>query len=407
MKQRAFISHAVEDRVEATAICHGLEERGIRCWIAPRDIRSGSTWAKAVIDGVVECSDMVVVLSEHTNVSDPVIAEVHAASARGRRIIPVRIREVSPEGALEFYLGRAHWFNAFPESIESYLHRLATELGVTAIKAIQPAPAISAPGSADVAKTVHVFFHASDVARTSALATQIANQLESHGWSVTRGYTELEVHSSGVWVHGSTDEQRQFARRLLAQMRLQARVDNRAEDVPLQIIVGQTEHEPRPAPEPPGDTATSLRRIEWITDASSISSVPRLAVRLYLVENKGGTPGLGVKAISDEPQSIEGAHVTITNILRWSEQHRQFVMSRDIYDSGTEFRAMEIGNVTLHPGEVESVAFVHCEAQRVEFNGHVRDQGPAHYRIRSAGIWQVTFRVQAERDGRNQDGFLC
>ena len=90
-----------------------------------------------------------------------------------------------------------------------------------------------------------MFFHASDVAKTSILATQIANQLEAQGWSVTRGYTELEIHSRGVWVHGSTDQERQFARHLLAQMDIEARVDDRAEEVPLQIIVGCGEHERR------------------------------------------------------------------------------------------------------------------------------------------------------------------
>ena len=67
MERRVFISHAVEDRAEATAICRGLEALAVRCWIAPRDIRSGATWARALIDGVNECSDMVLVLSEHAN----------------------------------------------------------------------------------------------------------------------------------------------------------------------------------------------------------------------------------------------------------------------------------------------------------------------------------------------------
>ena len=76
---------------------------------------------------------------------------------------------------------------------------------------------------------------------------------------------------------------------------------------------------------------------------------------------------------------MEAAQVNITNILRWSEQHKKFVMSRDIYDSGTDFRALEIGRVTLHPGEFEDVGFVRCEGQRVEFNGKMDDQGQSHY----------------------------
>jgi hypothetical protein len=153
--------------------------------------------------------------------------------------------------------------------------------------------------------------------------------------------------------------------------------------------------------------SASSTQIEWTTDASSFSSVPRLAVRLYFVENVGGTPGLSVKVSSDESQTMDPVHVTITNILRWSEQHKKFLMSRDIYNGGTEFRALQIGKVTLHPGEVEDVAFIPCEGHRLEFNGNVEGQGHAHYRIQKAGIWQISFRVQAARDGRNQDGVLC
>lgn len=39
---------------------------------------------------------------------------------------------------------------------------------------------------------------------------------------------------------------------------------------------------------------------------------------------------MSVKAISDERETIEGAQVNITDIRRWSDQHKTFVMSRDI-----------------------------------------------------------------------------
>jgi hypothetical protein len=404
-----FISHAVEDRTAAKAICDGLEKLGVVCWIAPRDIKPGATWAKALMDGVEECSEMVLVLSEHANESDPVISEVHAASERKRRIIPVRIRDVRPAGALEFYIGRAHWFNAFPEEIDTYLSKLAQDI----VGAPPPRVPSSNPPAAtkplDNQRHVQVFFHGSNVEKTAIVATLIANDLEASGWSVERGYTELEIHSRGVWVHGGTNAERQFAIGILAARGIEARFDDRAEDVPLQIIVGYGEHGRRSTPaqkQPANPESRGTERINWSIDTSSISSVPRLNVRLYFVENKGGTPGLSIKIVNDEPETIEAAQVDITNILRWHEQHKKFVKSRDIYDSATVFRALEINRVTLHPGEVEDAGFVRCESQRVEFNGKMADQGQAHYRIRTPGIWQVSFRVQGP-DGRNQDGSVC
>ncbi|WP_423948599.1 toll/interleukin-1 receptor domain-containing protein, partial [Candidatus Binatus sp.] len=39
MAHDVFISHSARDKPYADAICAKLESRGIRCWIAPRDVR--------------------------------------------------------------------------------------------------------------------------------------------------------------------------------------------------------------------------------------------------------------------------------------------------------------------------------------------------------------------------------
>ena len=91
------------------------------------------------------------------------------------------------------------------------------------------------------------------------------------------GYPRLHgiSHPRGVWVHGSTDKERQFAIRALAHMGIEARVDDRAEDVPLQIIVGYGEHERRPATQDQPTRVSDIRQqVEWSTDKSSFSSVP-------------------------------------------------------------------------------------------------------------------------------------
>ena len=49
MAHDVFISHSARDKPYADAMCAKLESRGIRCWIAPRDIRPGMEWGAAIL----------------------------------------------------------------------------------------------------------------------------------------------------------------------------------------------------------------------------------------------------------------------------------------------------------------------------------------------------------------------
>ena len=39
-----FISYSSKDKTVADAACSVLENKGIRCWVAPRDIVAGVEW---------------------------------------------------------------------------------------------------------------------------------------------------------------------------------------------------------------------------------------------------------------------------------------------------------------------------------------------------------------------------
>src|SRR5436190_20637909 len=57
-----FISHSSVDAAEAAAVCRALEGRGIPCWIAPRDIKLGSSWAQAIVEALGRVRVMVLLL---------------------------------------------------------------------------------------------------------------------------------------------------------------------------------------------------------------------------------------------------------------------------------------------------------------------------------------------------------
>jgi hypothetical protein len=93
MAHEVFISHAKGDKRVADSICSRLEEAGVNCWIAPRDVRPGRNWGSEIIRGLDNAKVMIVVLSASSNRSRPVIKEVERAFDKGIAIITVRTEE--------------------------------------------------------------------------------------------------------------------------------------------------------------------------------------------------------------------------------------------------------------------------------------------------------------------------
>jgi hypothetical protein len=130
-----FISHSSEDKNIASNICHYLEEREIRCWIAPRDVQGGMEYAEAIINGIRACKVMVVVFNKNANQSKFVKNEVERAFTYSSNIIPFRLDETLPSSTLELFLGSVHWLDAIKGKPEDYFDLLyqncARSLGKT------------------------------------------------------------------------------------------------------------------------------------------------------------------------------------------------------------------------------------------------------------------------------------
>lgn len=107
---------------------HGLEAEGIRCWMAPRDIRPGAIWAQAIMDAIGECRALVVVFTANANRSSHVLTEVDAAVRKGAVIVPFRIEDVMPDGAMAYHLRARHWLDALTPDLEEHVVRLADQV---------------------------------------------------------------------------------------------------------------------------------------------------------------------------------------------------------------------------------------------------------------------------------------
>ncbi len=120
-----FLCHASRDAEAADRIRAALEEEGVSCWIAPRDIPPGSTWAGAILQGIRSSELMLILVTEASNASVQVVREVERALHHGRPLLPVRLSPVLPADDLEYFLSAAQWFDAFPGSLAAHAPRLA------------------------------------------------------------------------------------------------------------------------------------------------------------------------------------------------------------------------------------------------------------------------------------------
>jgi hypothetical protein len=140
MAHDVFISYASEDQRKAATVCAHLESGGIRCWMAPRDVLPGSSYAESIMSGITGSRVLVLVLSSQSNASPHVLREVERAANRRIAIIPFRIEDVALSPGLEYFLGSQHWLDAFAMSADESLHRLTATLRVRLGWAPTPQP---------------------------------------------------------------------------------------------------------------------------------------------------------------------------------------------------------------------------------------------------------------------------
>jgi tetratricopeptide (TPR) repeat protein len=117
----AFVSYASGNRTAAEMVRSTLEAASLDCWIAPRDIAPGTTWAEAILDGIDDSRAMVVVFSTESNRSSHVLREVERAVAKRVPLVLFRIEACEPSRALEYFLSAQQWLDGFPGPTEAQL----------------------------------------------------------------------------------------------------------------------------------------------------------------------------------------------------------------------------------------------------------------------------------------------
>lgn len=153
MSYDVFISYSHVNKQVADAFCHYLEEQKIRCWIAPRDIPPGGSYAAYIDDGIKNSQICVIIFSEHSADSKWCCREMDTAVNLEKIVIPFRIDTHPLEKSMRTYLGSCHWIDAFPDPeslFASTAQAIAKQLNKSPETELEPA---SVPQTAPVSES--------------------------------------------------------------------------------------------------------------------------------------------------------------------------------------------------------------------------------------------------------------
>jgi len=115
MKHDVFVSYSSIDQKIVEGLSAYLEQNGIRCFVAYRDIPPGVVWAAKIPDAIIGTKMTVVVFSDNFNSSPQTDREIEICMNEGKKILPFRIQNSKYTGAKSYFLTNLHHIDAFPE----------------------------------------------------------------------------------------------------------------------------------------------------------------------------------------------------------------------------------------------------------------------------------------------------
>jgi TolB-like protein len=120
-----FVSYASQDAAVANSIVENLEQHGLKCWIAPRDVKPGAQYADAIVRGINEAKAVVLVMSAGAVASAHVGREVERAASKRKPIIAFRVDAAPLSAALEYFLSQSQWIDVPALGMRAALAKLA------------------------------------------------------------------------------------------------------------------------------------------------------------------------------------------------------------------------------------------------------------------------------------------
>lgn len=135
MTHDVFISYSTKNTEHAEAIYERLEDNGIKCWFAPKNIGTATNFAEEIMLGIKPAKVVVLVFSKDAQESEYVNNEIDAAFKEDKPIVPIKVDDSFPKDQMEFYLSSTQWLDASPtarkkenKTIESCYEQLVVDV---------------------------------------------------------------------------------------------------------------------------------------------------------------------------------------------------------------------------------------------------------------------------------------
>lgn len=123
-KYDVFISYSSKDQKIVEGMCHYLEERNLRCFVAYRDVPKGGYWGKYISPAIKKSKVFIYVHTSTANESEDTTREIVLALKCKLIVIPFRVEDIEYRDDKEYNLTNLNWLDAFPEEPESYFGNL-------------------------------------------------------------------------------------------------------------------------------------------------------------------------------------------------------------------------------------------------------------------------------------------
>src|SRR2546421_9413550 len=128
MSRDVFISHSAQDKKVSETICAALEQSGIQCWVAPRDVRPGKSFPGEITRAIQQSKVMLLIFSRHSNISEQVLREVQLAVDSHLPIARLRIEDIPLSDDLRYYLSTPHWLDALSHPVSKHIPAVASAI---------------------------------------------------------------------------------------------------------------------------------------------------------------------------------------------------------------------------------------------------------------------------------------
>ena len=147
MPHDVVISHSINGKSIANAICNELESVGIRCWILPRDLNIGVPLDQSISKAVASCRIMIVVFTEYAGRSDRIERQLESAFNSGVIIIPFRTEAIG--NLSESPPDSVHWLDALTPEMRTRLRSLCDRVRSLLSRKRNAAPVLNTLMSAE------------------------------------------------------------------------------------------------------------------------------------------------------------------------------------------------------------------------------------------------------------------